>query len=71
MLQSSGPRELAKSEQISVLETYRKRQIHYFYVEYTERHNKTHFEAIGKPHLVMVNKLYDTAARLWEGDTTP
>ncbi|KAG9683763.1 hypothetical protein KCU95_g13446, partial [Aureobasidium melanogenum] len=62
--------DLEESEQISALETYRKRQMHYFYVGYTERHNKPHFEAIGKPHLVMVNNLYDIAARPWEGDNT-
>jgi hypothetical protein len=62
--------DLEESEKISALETYRKRQVHYFYVGYTERHNKTHFQAISKPHLVMVNKLYNTAARPWEGDNT-
>lgn len=62
--------DLKKSEQAAALETYRRRQMHYFYVGYTERHNKLHFEAIAKPHLVMVSKLYDTAARPWEGDNT-
>jgi hypothetical protein len=62
--------DLEESEKISALETYRKRQLHYFYIGYTERHNKIHFQAIDKPHLVMVNKLYDTATRPWEGDNT-
>jgi hypothetical protein len=62
--------DLEESEKIIARETYRKRQVHYFYVGYTERHNKIHFEAISKPHLVMVNKLYNTAARPWEGDNT-
>lgn len=62
--------DLEESEQASALETYRKRQMHYFYVGFTERHNKLHFEAIAEPHLVTVNKLYDTAARPWEGDNT-
>jgi hypothetical protein len=62
--------DMEESEQICALETYRKRQMHYFYVGYTDRHNKSHFEAMSKPHLVMVNKLYDIAARPWEGDNT-
>jgi hypothetical protein len=62
--------DLEESEKISALETYRKRQVHYFYVGYTERHNKPHFQAISNPHLVRMNRLYDTAARPWEGDNT-
>ncbi|KAK5999991.1 hypothetical protein QM012_005079 [Aureobasidium pullulans] len=62
--------DLQEDEQMSAIETYRRRQMHYFYIGYTERLNKIQFQAISKPHLVMANKLYDTAARPWEGDNT-
>lgn len=62
--------DLPASEKDVELETYRRRQLHYFYVGYTRRNNETHFRAISKPDLVMTNKLFDTAARPWEGDNT-
>lgn len=62
--------DLTPSEKEAELETYRRRQTHYFYVGYTKRKNEAHFHAIGSANLVMTNKLYDTAARPWEGDNT-
>jgi hypothetical protein len=50
------------------MELYRRRQVHYFYVGYTSRLNKAHFDAMGKHNLVVRNQLYDTAGRPWEGD---
>lgn len=44
--------------------------MHYYYVGYTSRLKKAHFHAMGKYHLVLRNKLYDTASRPWEGDNT-
>ena len=52
------------------LETFRRRQLHYFYLGYTSQYNKRHFHALGKPHLVLRNQLYDIAGRPWEGDNT-
>lgn len=61
---------MAASEKEAELEVYRRRQTHYFYMGYTGRNNETHFNALGKAGLVMTNKLFDTAARPWEGDNT-
>jgi len=61
---------LPTSEKDVELETYRRRQLHYFYVGYTRRNNETHIRAISKPDLVLTNKLFDTAAQPWEGDNT-
>lgn len=62
--------DMTPSEQEAELETYRKRQTHYFYVGYTQRNNEAHFHAVEQANLVSTNKLYDTAARPWEGDNT-
>lgn len=59
---------MAADEKEAELEIYRRRQTHYFYMGYTSRNNETHFNAIGKPRLIMTNRLFDTAARPWEGD---
>lgn len=59
---------LTPTEQDAEQEVYRRRQVHYFYVGYTNRLNEKHFNAIGKPHLVMTDKLFETAGRPWEGD---
>lgn len=61
---------MAASEKEAELEVYRRRQTHYFYMGYTGRNNETHFNALGKAGLAMTNKLFDTAARPWEGDNT-
>ncbi|TVY33126.1 Altered inheritance of mitochondria protein, mitochondrial, partial [Lachnellula occidentalis] len=57
----------AKEEE---MEIYRRRQVHFFYVGFTDRLNKPHFHAMGKHNLVVRNRLYDTACRPWEGDNT-
>ncbi|KAH0003418.1 hypothetical protein KCU78_g13910, partial [Aureobasidium melanogenum] len=59
---------LTMSEQEAEQEKYRRRQLHYFYVAYTRRNNKLHFDAISKPHLVMVSRLFDIAGQPWEGN---
>lgn len=59
---------LPPTEKEAELELYQRRQVHYFYLGYTSRNNEAHFHAISKAHLVMTNKLFDTAARPWEGD---
>jgi hypothetical protein len=60
--------ELDENEQSHALERYRRRQVHYFYVNYTNRHNEAHSKVLDLPHLVITNKLYTTAASPWEGD---
>lgn len=51
-------------------EVYRRRQVHYFYLGYTSRYNKKHFNAMAKHEIVLRNRLYDVAGRPWEGDNT-
>ena len=61
---------LSDSKKEHEIELYRRRQVHYFYVGFTDLHNKPHFHAMGKHNLVLRNRLYDTACRPWEGDNT-
>lgn len=61
---------MSDSEKEHEMEVYRRRQVHYFYVGFTDRHNKPHFNAMRKHNLVLRNRLYDIACRPWEGDNT-
>ncbi|TVY91146.1 Altered inheritance of mitochondria protein, mitochondrial [Lachnellula willkommii] len=61
---------LSDSAKEEEMEIYRRRQVHFFYVGFTDRLNKPHFHAMGKHNLVLRNRLYDTACRPWEGDNT-
>lgn len=61
---------MTESEQEIEMELYRRRQVHYFYVGYTSRLNKPHFNVIGKYNLVLRHRLYDVAMQPWEGNNT-
>lgn len=45
------------------MEIYRRRQVHYFYVGFTSRYNKPHFNALQNYNLVLRNQLYTTAGQ--------
>jgi hypothetical protein len=49
-------------------ETYRRRQLHFFYLGFTSRNNPLHFDVISSSSLVLRNRLYESAGRPWEGD---
>src|SRR4051812_42129305 len=49
-------------------ETYRRRQLHFFYLGFTSHNNPLHFDAISSSSLILRNKLYENAGRPWEGD---
>ncbi|KAH8732353.1 phosphotransferase family protein [Phaeosphaeriaceae sp. PMI808] len=61
---------LTESEKDREAELYRRRQLHYFYVGFTNRNNEPHFHAMGTHALVVRNRIYDVAGRPWEGDNT-
>jgi hypothetical protein len=61
---------LDTNEKDREMELYRRRQVHFFYIGFTDRLNKPHFRAMGKHNLVLRNRLYDAACRPWEGDNT-
>ncbi|KAL2070679.1 hypothetical protein VTL71DRAFT_13705 [Oculimacula yallundae] len=57
---------MTNSDKEVEMERYRRRQVHYFYLGYTNDLNKAHFQAIGKHNLVLRNQLYNTVGRPWE-----
>jgi hypothetical protein len=61
---------LLDGEKEREVELYRRRQLHYFYLGFTNHNNEPHFHAMGTHDLVVRNRLYDTAGRPWEGDNT-
>ncbi|KAH8685456.1 phosphotransferase family protein [Tricladium varicosporioides] len=61
---------MTESDKAEEMERYRRRQVHYFYVGFTNELNRHHFHAMGKHNLVLRNQLYDVASRPWEGDNT-
>lgn len=60
---------MTSSDKDKERELYRRRQVHFFYLDFTSKLNKVHHDSIGK-HNVLRNQLYDTAGRPWEGDNT-
>ncbi|KAF2802973.1 uncharacterized protein BDZ99DRAFT_178505 [Mytilinidion resinicola] len=61
---------LMGSEKDRQAELYRRRQLHYFYLAFTNRNNKPHFQSMGTYDLIVRNRLYGTASKPWEGDNT-
>jgi hypothetical protein len=54
---------LSESDKEYEMELYRRRQVHYFYVGFTSRYNKPHFNALQNYNLVLRNQLYTTAGQ--------
>lgn len=52
------------------MESYRRRQVHYFYLGFTSHINEAHYNAMTRYSLIARNQLYDVACRPWEGDNT-
>ncbi|KAB8200109.1 kinase-like protein [Aspergillus parasiticus] len=60
---------LPSSEQASLLETRRKRLIHFLYAAYTKRLNKDHYDAIFNESVILRQRLFKNASTPWEGDS--
>jgi hypothetical protein len=52
---------MTNSDKEIEMEFCSRRQIHYFYVNYTSRLTNAHFQAMGKYNLILRYRLYDTA----------
>ncbi|OJD22272.1 hypothetical protein ACJ73_06381 [Blastomyces percursus] len=61
---------LTESEKEEEEDLYRRRQLHYFYLGFTNRNNRLHFRAMRSYDLVVRNRLYEAGGRPWEGDNT-
>jgi hypothetical protein len=61
---------LEENKKEKEMELYRRQQLHYFYLGFTNQKDKPHSKAMGTYDFVVRNRLYDTAGRPWEGDNT-
>jgi hypothetical protein len=59
---------LYEQEQAIALEDLRKRQMHYYYLAATVKHNSIHFYAIWEDFSMFKQRLFDHASSPWEGD---
>ncbi|PGH09672.1 hypothetical protein AJ79_05638 [Helicocarpus griseus UAMH5409] len=62
--------KLADSEKEQEMERYQRRQLHYYYLGFTNRAKQHQFRAIGTPALTLRNQAIDAAGQPWEGDNT-
>lgn len=60
---------LPSSEQASLLETRRKRMIHFLYAAFTRRLNEEHYDAIFDQSVILRQRLFKNAGTPWEGDS--
>lgn len=61
--------KLDEEEQSGVMEVYRQRLGHFYYVTNTEAYNKPHYNALTAPMCVLRNRLFECAGYPWEGET--
>lgn len=60
--------DLSDKEQFEQVVLLRKRQLHYFYIERTERLNPIHSEALTYNRSILRRKIYRHASDPWEGE---
>lgn len=60
--------ELSDEKQFEQVLLLRKRQLHYFYVEATEKLNPVHFDALTENWSAVRKKVFDYASAPWEGE---
>jgi hypothetical protein len=60
--------ELSEHEQFEQVLILRRRQLHYFYVAATAKHNPVHYDAMTHDFSTIRRKLFDHASSPWEGD---
>ncbi|KAL1878406.1 hypothetical protein Plec18167_004478 [Paecilomyces lecythidis] len=60
--------ELSEDEQSHELELFRKRQLHYFYVQTTRKLNPLHYDALTHQFSGLRHKLFRHTSDPWEGD---
>ncbi|KAH7087401.1 kinase-like domain-containing protein [Paraphoma chrysanthemicola] len=52
-------------------EEFRRRQVHFFYLRFTQRLNDRHWRALESPGNILTRRIYDHASDPWEGLSTP
>ena len=61
--------ELTETKRTEAEEVYRRRLVHYHYVQSTEECNKPHYDALTDPMCVLRSRLFHHASSPWEGET--
>ncbi|KIW39678.1 hypothetical protein, variant [Exophiala oligosperma] len=59
---------LNEQQQGEALETFQKRQLHYYYLAATVKRNPVHFDALWDDFTMLKQRLYTHASNPWEGD---
>lgn len=62
---------LSESERSQALEVYRRRHLHFFYMDFTERFNQRHWSALSDAADILRRRLFDHASEPWACLNTP
>ncbi|PLN78446.1 phosphotransferase family protein [Aspergillus taichungensis] len=62
---------LDDEEKADVLEDFRRRHIHFFYLAFTQRFNEPHFRAMEQPTNMLTRRIFIHAGEPWEGNNVP
>ncbi|RMZ75960.1 hypothetical protein DV737_g5059, partial [Chaetothyriales sp. CBS 132003] len=63
--------EMEDEERARVLEPFRRRHLHFFYLAFTQRLNPAHFEVLDRRMDLLTRKVFDHASEPWEGNNIP
>lgn len=58
-------------ERSRVLEQFRRRHVHFFYLGFTQRMNERHWRALEQTDGLLKRRIFDNAGSPWEGLNTP
>ncbi|KAH3973014.1 hypothetical protein HBH52_147360 [Parastagonospora nodorum] len=62
---------LDEVERTQVIEAYRRRHVHFFYLGFTQQFNKRHWSALEDEMDIIRRRTFDHASEPWEGLNTP
>ncbi|CAG8957905.1 hypothetical protein HYFRA_00000246 [Hymenoscyphus fraxineus] len=60
--------QMSAADQEGALEQFRKRQLHFYYIVATAKHNRPHYDALKPESTMSIQKLQQYASAPWEGD---
>ncbi|KAH0842096.1 phosphotransferase family protein [Fonsecaea pedrosoi] len=63
--------EMDDEERSEALERFRRRHLHFFYLGFTQRFNKAHYEILDRRTDLLTRKIFSHAGEPWEGNNIP
>ncbi|CAG8975464.1 hypothetical protein HYALB_00004780 [Hymenoscyphus albidus] len=60
--------QLSATDQEGALKQFRKRQLHFYYIVATAKHNRPHYDALKPESTMSIQKLQQYSSAPWEGD---